>query len=76
MLLGDLTTFKSYRKKNPLLAKQIDTKFIIKSPAPRKTLTGEPGDYLAIDDNGDSFIIKKEDFESTYELIDEEKQNG
>lgn len=66
MLLGELATFKAYRKKNNLLAKQIDTKFLIKNQAPKKTLIGEAGDYLAVDGDGDPFVIKREDFESNY----------
>jgi hypothetical protein len=66
MLVGELTTFKSYRKKNNLLAKQMDVKFIIKNEAPKKTVVGEAGDYLAIDDIGDPYVISKDEFESTY----------
>jgi len=66
MLVGELTTFKSYRKKNNLLAKQIDVKFIIKNEAPKKSLTGEAGDYLVVDDAGDLDVMSKDDFENTY----------
>jgi len=67
MLVGELATFKSYRKKNNLLAKQMDAKFIIKNHAPKKSLVGDVGDYVAVDEAGEPFIIKKEDFENTYE---------
>lgn len=69
MLLGELTTFKHYRKKNPILARQIDTKFIVTNVAPKKTLTGEPGDYLVIDDEGNQSIAKKDEFEAVNEEI-------
>jgi len=70
MLVGELTTFKSYRKKNNLLAKQMDVKFIIKNEAPKKTVVGEAGDYLAIDDVGDPYVIPKDEFESTYQEVE------
>lgn len=70
MLLGDLATFKAYRKKNNLLAKQINTKFVIKNEFPKKTLVGEAGDYLAVDGEGDPFVIKKGIFEETYEPVE------
>jgi len=69
MLIGDLATFKSYRKKNNLLAKQMDTKFLIKNESPRKTLIGNAGDYIAIDEDGIPAVIRQEDFEKTYEEI-------
>jgi hypothetical protein len=69
MLVGELTTFKSYRRKQDLLAKQIDVKFIIKNEAPKKSVVGEAGDYLAIDDEGNPFVIPKEEFESTYQEV-------
>ena len=65
MLVGDLTTFKSYRKKNNLLARQIEEKFIVKNVAPKKTVVGEAGDYLFINDEGDPDVMPKEEFEST-----------
>jgi hypothetical protein len=52
MLVGELTTFKSYRKRNNLLARQMDVKFVVKNEAPKKTVVGDAGDYLVIDDNG------------------------
>ena len=66
MLVGELTTFKSYRKRNNLLAKQIDVKFIVKNKAPRESVVGEAGDYLAIDDEGNPIVISKQEFEDTY----------
>ena len=66
MLVGELTTFKSYRKKNNLLAKQIDVKFVIKNEAPKKSLVGEAGDYLIVDDSGDLDVMPKDEFENTY----------
>jgi len=66
MLVGDLTTFKSYRKKNNLLARQIEEKFIVKNVAPKKTVVGEAGDYLFINDEGDPDVMPKEEFEATY----------
>lgn len=71
MLVGELATFKSYRKKNNLLAKQMDAKFLIKNHAPKKSLVGDAGDYVAIDVDGEPFIIKKADFEETYEQVTE-----
>ena len=71
MLVGELTTFKSYRKKNNLLAKQIDVKFVIKNEAPKKTVAGEAGDYLIVDDSGDLDVMGKEEFESIYEEVGE-----
>jgi len=70
MLVGELTSFKSYRKKNNLLARQMDTKFIIKNEAPKKTVVGEAGDYLVIDDNGVPSVIGKEEFESIYTEVE------
>jgi hypothetical protein len=66
MLVGELTTFKSYRKKNNLLARQMDVKFIIKNESPKKSVVGEAGDYLTIDDNGDLSVVAKDEFETTY----------
>jgi hypothetical protein len=66
MLVGDLTTFKSYRKKNNLLARQIEEKFIVKNVAPKKTVVGEAGDYLFINDEGDPDVMGKDEFETTY----------
>lgn len=66
MLVGELTTFKSYRKKNNLLGKQMDVKFIIKNEAPKKSLIGEAGDYLVVDDAGDLDVMSKDDFENIY----------
>jgi hypothetical protein len=71
MLIGDLATFKSYRKKNNLLARQMDARFIIKNVAPKKSLVGEAGDYVAIDTDGEPTIIKKGEFEETYEVVTE-----
>jgi len=70
MLVGELTTFKSYRKKNNLLARQMDVKFIIKNEAPKKSVVGEAGDYLAIDDVGDPYVIPKDEFETTYQEVE------
>lgn len=70
MLVGELTTFKSYRKKNNLLAKQMDVKFIVKNEAPKKTVVGEAGDYLYINDEGDPFVMGKEEFEATYQEVE------
>ena len=66
MLVGDLATFKHYRKKNNLLARQIDVKFVIKNEAPKKSVIGEAGDYLIIDENGDPSVIPQEEFEANY----------
>jgi hypothetical protein len=66
MLVGELTTFKSYRKRNNLLARQMDVKFVVKNEAPKKTVVGDAGDYLVIDDNGDPSVITKDEFEATY----------
>ena len=71
MLIGELATFKPFRKKNNLLAKQMDQKFIIKNAAPKKSLVGEAGDYVAVDENNEPFIIRKEEFEATYEAVTE-----
>ena len=76
MLLGELATFKAYRKKNNLLARQIETKFIIKNEAPKKTLIGEPGDYVAVDGDGDPFIIKQEEFENSYIPVGGDNEHG
>lgn len=70
MLIGDLALFESYQKKNNLLAKQMAEKFIIKNVAPKKSLIGEAGDYVAIDTDGEPFIIKKQEFEETYKKIE------
>ena len=70
MLVGELTTFKSYRKKNNMLARQMDVKFIIKNEAPKKSVVGEAGDYLAIDDVGDPYVIPKDEFETTYQEVE------
>ena len=73
MLLGELSTFKLYRRKNNLFAKQMSEKFVIRNEAPKKTYIGEAGDYVALDDSGDAYIIKQKEFEDTYEL---ETNNG
>jgi hypothetical protein len=70
MLVGELTTFKSYRKKNNLLARQMDAKFIVKNEAPKKTVIGDAGDYLVIDENGDPSVIAKDEFEATYQEVE------
>ena len=74
MLLGELATFKLYKRKNNLFAKQMAEKFIIRNDAPKKTFVGEAGDYVALDDNGDAYIIKQKEFEETYIL--EGESNG
>ena len=71
MLVGELATFKSYQKKNKLLAKQMDQKFIIKNTAPKKSIVGDAGDYVAIDTDGEPMLIKKAEFEETYEPVTE-----
>lgn len=70
MLVGELSTFQSYEKKNKLLAKQMADRFIIKNVAPKKSLVGEAGDYVAIDTDGEPFIIKREEFEETYKKVE------
>lgn len=59
--------YRRYRKKTVIVAIQMNDKFQV--PTLEGIMTGQKGDYLAIGAAGESYPIKREIFEATYEQL-------
>jgi len=58
--------FRVYRKKVPVLAKQMKRPFIVETL--EGTMRGQSGDYLCVGIEGESWVVRRDIFEGTYEL--------
>lgn len=61
---------KQYKKTAPVLAKQMDRDFVVKTRS--GIVQGRSGDYMCEGEDRERWIVPKEIFEKTYVLVEDQ----